>query len=277
MWDASRLTLYLVCFTVGKVLERVSKKMPNSAYHFTLFGRQYYFTTRFAALTFLIILVFIYLCHAEINQAQKKHELLKMYAARTNSKAITVTDLQKSTSDLRFYTAELQGFFDNNHTLLLDNQKNLGQSGYEVFTPFKPNGSSTSILIDRGFVPGTGNPNTLPKIAITNQSVVISGMLDIPSAYLGSGALYDETTAQWPIIVIQHLDFEAITKLIGYPLFPYLVLLDPQNPYGFTKDWKGLHENPEKNRERALLWFLAIICTIILFIVLNIHRVKNTV
>lgn len=245
------------------------------AYHFTLFGKQYYFTTRFAALTFLLLLIFIYFGHLELNQAQSKKEMISLSDTRTNSNHVGLTELQKNAENLRYYSVHLEGTFDNNHTLLLQKSAQ-GTNGYEVLTPFKPNGSSTAILVDRGYVPGTGDPNILPKIAITNDIVVVNGVLDVPSLYFGSGRLYNEKTSKWPIIVVRHLDFDAMSTLVGYGLFPYLVMLDPGSPYGFVRNWNLLTERPEINTAHAIAWFLLTIATFFAFIILNIHRVRQS-
>jgi hypothetical protein len=69
-----------------------------------------------------------------------------------------------------------------------------------------------------------------------------------------------------------HLD--KLSKALNIPLYPYLLLLSPTNPYGFTRDWIWLANPTEANQHKASArqWFALAFITLVIFIFLNIHR-----
>lgn len=228
---------------------------------------------KLALLAFLFIAFFVSLGFWQLSRADQKKTLLASYANRTQQAPLHSPDLHTGT-DLRFYRVELQGYFDNQHTLLLDNKTFHGRVGYEVYTPFKAIGLAEPILVDRGFVPLGKSRNSLPPIQAFSGPVTIKGLLTLPPAYVALGKIREPAPTSWPLRV-QYIKGAELIPFLGYPLFPYIVTIEPGEPAAYSIEWQVVIMPPEKHIGYAVQWFALALTLLILFVVLNCRLVTR--
>ena len=149
---------------------------------------------------------------------------------------ITAEMLETTTADLRFFRVNLNGKFDNLHSILLNHKMVNHQAGYEVYTPFYIFNSKKSILVDRGFIPQGDD------IEPIFGEQTIEGILSTPK-----------------------IDLEALSQKLHQSLYPYVVL---QN----QKEIPPLGMPPEKHIAYAIQWFMLAIVFLMGFIILNIRK-----
>lgn len=223
---------------------------------------------KLALLAFIFIGIFCGLGTWQLSRAKQKEVLLANFDERLKATHRTSAELALS-SDWRFYRARLHGYFDNEHTFLLDNKTFHGQVGYEIYTPFKAEGLLFPILVDRGFIPLGKNRNSLPNIAPITAKTEITGLLNLPPAYFALGNMADSKSVNWPLR-IQYVNLSELKNVYNTTLFPYILLLAPdQTPYAI--EWKIVISGPEKHKGYALQWFALALTLLILFIVLNVR------
>jgi cytochrome oxidase assembly protein ShyY1 len=168
----------------------------------------------------------------------------------------------------------VQGRYDTEHQILLDNQIHQGRPGYHVFTPLRPVGETTAILINRGWVPLGVSRQQLPAISVDEAYRVVKGRLSQPSnpGLRLDGAL-PLSGAAWPRVV-QYLDYDQLAQQLGYPLEPAVILLDPTMEEGYLRTWRptfgGL--GPARHRGYAVQWFSLAFALIIIYGVVNTRR-----
>jgi surfeit locus 1 family protein len=239
--------------------------------NYSLFGNNYYFTSKFSKLAFFLVALFIGLGIWQLSVAHYNKTLIAKYNERVDSQAIQANSLQ-TPADWRYYPIQLQGSFDNEHQILLARRSPLGDVGYEVLTPFKSLDLATGMLVNRGWVPANNNPDILPNINSSTENVSISGLLVSPKDHEFSFNNIDKSKTSWPLI-IDHISLDDLSKMLGYPLYSYIVLLGPNNPNGYAREWQPTASlMPEHNIIQALR-FLSVALTIaILFILINLHR-----
>jgi surfeit locus 1 family protein len=173
--------------------------------------------------------------------------------------------------DLRFYRTNLKGRFDNDHIFLLDNKIFHRQVGYEVYIPFTLSESGLTILVDRGFVPITLNRHDLPTLTPIPSETSLSGMLNLPPTYFSFGSIEDKNATRWPLR-IEYINLNTLGKLIGHPLFPYILTLNPTHPASYPIEWQIIIMSPERHLGYACQWFALAFTLLILFVALNIER-----
>lgn len=222
---------------------------------------------KLAILAWVLIGFFISLGCWQLSRSEQKKSLLDSFDKRTQANPLLASDL-KPNHDLRFYRVKLQGHFDNEHTLLLDNKTSHGQVGYEVYTPFLPKGSNTPLLIDRGFLPlkGRNRALTTPVKAVEGE-VTITGMLNLPPAYVALGKISDPGSRK-PLRV-QYINTRELSDILGYSLFSYIVSIEPSHPAAYAMEWQIVIMPPEKHMGYAVQWFALALTLLILFVVLN--------
>lgn len=246
-------------------------------------GNRYHFTFKFIGLTCLFILLFSSLGVWQCSRAQQKRYLIHRYADRKYQQFTVLNDLFNSEKDGRFYSVSLKGRFDNQHHIFLDNKTYQGQAGYEIYTPFLPlRIKQFAILIDRGWVPAERDRSQLPFITPVSGIISLKGILNTPPAYFSLGAITESSEPHFPLRV-QYINIKELTTTAIHPtahipyssLAPYIVWLDPKDPHGFKREWAITIMGPERHILYAVQWFAFAISLLVLFVVLNLHRIEK--
>ena len=169
-------------------------------------------------------------------------------------------------SHVNYEAVQLEGYFDNAHSFLLDNQFYNHVVGYQVITPFSTKNSSFWILINRGWIPAGRHRNVLTKIPPISGNVYLKGFLYHPKRNpFVSNTL---EPAEWSYRV-QYLDWKMISQRLHRPLYPWLILLDSQSPYGFMRNWQPTTMKSTMHMGYAVQWFS--MAGVLLIIYLGIH------
>ena len=165
------------------------------------------------------------------------HLPLPVAVAHTGGAALLLLSLVTlnpvSYTHLDVYKRQASGRYDDAHQVLLDNQLRNGQPGYHVLTPLRSSDGS-AILINRGWVALGESRQVLPVLAAPPEPVTITGRLAQPAQpglRLGDAAGSDR---RWPRVV-PYVDYDVLSTIIGYPLQPAVVLLEPEAAGGYWR------------------------------------------
>jgi surfeit locus 1 family protein len=177
------------------------------------------------------------------------------------------------TADLSpFRKVRVSGHFDTTQAFLLDNKIYQGRAGYQVLSPLKLD-SGEAILINRGWIPPGEDRTVLPRFDTPATRITITGRViksDKAPLQLSQDNIVGEN---WPVVV-QWTDFGQMEKRLGYHLLPYIVLQDPDNLGGFSRDWSITWIKPEKSTSYAVQWFLLAVALLVIYFVVNFKKVK---
>ena len=174
----------------------------------------------------------------------------------------------------RFQRVRVTGRLDAAHQFLLDNRSYRGRAGYEVLTPLLRGGAAV-LLIDRGWVPFTGLRAQLPPVDFAAPpSVSLTGRLaDLPSPGLASGRAAPAPDAPWPKVT----SFPSLAELaaaLGTPLAPRVLLLDPDAPFGYLRDWQPPGMAPLRHLSYAIQWWCFALLALGIWAVLGRRRAR---
>lgn len=224
---------------------------------------------RLTVLALILISLFISLGVWQLERAAEKKKLIKNYHKQSNEAPLPGYQLLLNASqDWRFYRVTLEGRFDHQYTLLLDNKTFQGKIGYEVYTLFHAKDLPFPVLVDRGFVPIGTTRKKLPLIPHIIGQISITGMLNLPPRYQAFSQMA-ESPFTWPLRV-QYLNIQELTELLHLPkIFPYVLQLDPKNPVAFPLEWQIIIMPPEKHYAYALQWFAIAFTLLVLWVALN--------
>jgi len=215
--------------------------------------------------------VFINLGFWQLRRAETKRALMAQAAVGQNSE-VTLTAANADRLP-RYQHVKVQGAFDNDHQVLLDNMPSAqGQAGYRVWTPFKLADNSI-VLIDRGWVAygnGAGRPPR-ESLQVNQQQRDVEGIVDElprPGVRAGSAGI----GANWP----QTLNFPTLTdlqQLFGAKLQQRIILMDADNANGFDRRWhitQGF--GPERHIAYAVQWFGFAVTLLVIYVIVNLKR-----
>lgn len=147
----------------------------------------------------------------------------------------------------------LSGTFNNQQTILLDNQIVGGKAGYDVISPFVTS-KGALVLINRGWVAGFADRKLLPNVDLVNGTVEIEASIHIP---LGKAVTLaaDQWSDGWPLVV-QWLDMPRIDGLLTRDLYPHALRIEDGQIGVLQRHWQPINTQPEKHWGYAVQWFL---------------------
>lgn len=186
------------------------------------------------------------------------------------AQALTEPVADEAVAESLFRPMRLSGRYDAEHQFLLDMMVHDGQVGYHVLTPLRRDG--VAVLVNRGWVAANADRTVIPELKVGAGNRDVSGMIaPLPRA----GLQLDQTTADsatpWP----RRLTFPSAADIRGqlnYRVAGYQVLLDPQEPDGFVRDWRPTVMGPGKHLSYAVQWFGLAAALVVIFVVVNLER-----
>ena len=212
-----------------------------------------------------ILSLLLYLGFWQLNRADEKQELIKMRLDREQGPVLRLDKNFLDSDGLRYRKVEVSGVYDSQHQFLLDNQIVAGRVGVYVMTPLRIAGSSSAVLVNRGWVPISGRRRVETDIGIDELHVKLVGRVkNFPSVgYQLDGA--EIPSPGWPSMV-QVVGAEQLSKTLGYELLPYQLLLSADAEQGFDRRWPESYPmSPEKHIGYAVQWFALAFTLVVLF------------
>jgi len=234
---------------------------------------QFRFQWRFLIATIVGIVLFINLGFWQLNRGHAKEIIIEKFQVRQNQPALSLQQLLLK-KDKNYYPVSLKGTFDNQHIFLLDNETQNGKVGFDVIMPFKIQGSDQYILVNRGWVQAAAYRNQLPKIATINKALSLVGHIVLPSEQPFLLKAQKLNYKEWPL-VIQTIDIHLIEKIIGKPIYNFILQLAPNSSYAFIDNWQAVKLRPQKHYAYAFQWFTFAFTLLVIFIGLNVKKRDN--
>lgn len=168
---------------------------------------------------------------------------------------------------LRYAHVRLEGHFDAERQVLLDNMTHGGRVGYRVLTPLRT--TLGVVLVDRGWVPAPARREELPSVAVGGDLRVVTGRLDLlPRAGI---ALPTVPGGGWPRR-LSYPDLASLQRAYGEPIEPQIVLLDAAAADGYVRDWHPGGLPPERHYGYAVQWYGLALAVLAIYLVVNLKR-----
>lgn len=203
-------------------------------------------------LQLLLVPAFVALGLWQWDKAERKTALQAELDRRSRETAIALPATPVAAETLRYRRVTLRGHYDAAHQVLIDNRLYREQAGYHVVTPLRLAGSAMVTLVNRGWLPAPAAHDQLPPAPVPAGEIEVTGIAVEPPGRVFTLAPQPDTgwAAAW-----QNLDLERYRAVLGQPLQPVVVQLDPAAPGGFVRDWPRPDERAERHRSYALQWF----------------------
>lgn len=184
---------------------------------------------------------------------QQKQALFAAFDAGSRSAALAVLPADADFAAMRYQPLRLEGRYDAEHQVLLDNAVVDGSVGYFVLTPFLT--EAGTLLVNRGFVPAPPERSQLPEVPVDGQPRVIAGIIDaLPRPGLRLAEPDPGADAPWPRRIV-YPDVAALAAMLGYPVRDFQLLLDPSAADGYLRRWRPSTMPPETHLGYAVQWF----------------------
>jgi surfeit locus 1 family protein len=216
---------------------------------------------------FLLSLLFATLGTWQMNRATEKKVIENQYQTALSLSLKTAIDQQS-----RFAKIEVNGHFDSDRHILLDNRIWRGRAGVHVFTPFYTV-SGMTILVNRGWLPLAADRETMPGIPTPQHQVTLKGVLNtlpVPGRILGPADKLSKD--KWPQLVT-YLNLEDISASIGAPLEKWVIQLSKTEPHGFDgREWQAVFMSSSRHEGYAFQWYALLAASIIMWLYLGFRK-----
>ena len=153
-----------------------------------------------------------------------------------------------------FQKLKVAGRFDGAHQLLLENIIINSRLGYYVLTPLRVADDTPLLLINRGWFERGGAEVAPDKLSLPESEVIVRGRAgSLPKAGFRMGEAIP-ADAEWPKQAVYPI-LDEIAGALGEPVQPFVLLLDPEDSYGFFRHWIPEEMGPGRHYAYALQWF----------------------
>jgi len=160
----------------------------------------------------------------------------------------------------------VEGEFLPRYTVYLDNKTRRGKAGYEIVTPMKIRGSSSHVLVNRGWIEAGKTRDVLPEVRTPAGEVRLEGLA---LERLAQPLKLKEDKSR----VRQSLDIAAYAAETGLRLEPRVIEQHSDIPDGLARDWPPHDAGVEKNEGYALQWYSLAALALILAVVLSFRKI----
>jgi surfeit locus 1 family protein len=163
-------------------------------------------------------------------------------------------------------SVQVQGQWQPEYTVYLDNRQMDGRPGFWVMTPLKIAGSEQSVLVQRGWVPRNFQDRSVvpPVHTGTDTAPHVAKLLDLGSVQEGR--------------IRQNLDLSRYAQETRLSLLPVLVLQTGADGEGLRRQWPAVDTGVQKHHGYAFQWFALSTTLVILYVWFQLivpYRRKN--
>ncbi|HEV7822764.1 MAG TPA: SURF1 family protein, partial [Burkholderiales bacterium] len=203
----------------------------------------------------------------QLGRAHEKATLAERIATARHDAPVGLSASPVNADDLVWRRVAVQGVFEPRYAVLIDNRIVRGVVGYNVVMPLKIEGGEGYVLVNRGWVAGTGTRGVLPQVATPGKAVHITGMATVPSRrYLELSTQTIEGN------VWQNLTFERYRAAFPIALQPIVIQQESELDDGLVREWSPPDLGIDKHYAYAFQWFVMAAAILAIYLTLNVKR-----
>lgn len=203
----------------------------------------------------------------QLDRAEQKRNITSTLELRRKLPALPLGENLPDAQDLEFRKLTARGRFLGKKTVLIENRKHQGKSGFHVITPFQLADNNRIVLVNRGWIP---RQNNQPLFDTPNENIVIAGEVNIPeppALQLAQTPSDNVELPQWP-----YLTLDRYAEWSGLDILPFMILQSPKNTSGFVRQWPQPQSNAAMHIGYAMQWFAFALITLVIWLRLSLHR-----
>jgi surfeit locus 1 family protein len=224
------------------------------------------------SITIIAVAVFISLSIWQLQRAAYKNQLAVLIHTQNTRTSINLSHETIIWPEARFRIAEVEGEFEPERQIFLDNIVKSGKPGYHVITPFKIKNSEQRILINRGWISTGQDRKYLPTVATPKGVIKITGTLDQPRSkpvLLFTDYLPDfEGNQRWI-----YVDTNYMSKKWQIPIAAYLLLqTEAKIKDNLSRKWPTYVNKASMHIGYSIQWAAFALISFIGFIAINLRN-----
>lgn len=221
-----------------------------------------------AALFFFVLT--LSLGNWQSGRAETKRALQARYDVAVREAPIHVGNGLLDRDSVLYRKLEVEGVFDDTHTILLDNRVLNGVAGYHVLTPLRIGDGARAILVNRGWVATGRSRERVPMPPTPAGRVRLEGMAVNPHTRYVELAPSAPQGRVW-----QNLDFARYAATTGLTLQPVLLLQTSDADDGLLRTWPRPDTGVDTHVSYAFQWYSLAATLAALWLIINTRRSRD--
>jgi len=154
--------------------------------------------------------------------------------------------------------------------VLIDNIVRNSRIGYFVIAALEMAPDEPLLLVNRGWFARPDREEEQPDLALDGEWRTVHGRVGyLPRVGIRSGEAF-ANPGDWPRVAV-YPNVDEVAAQLGRPVRPFVMLLDPDEPGGFARDWRPQQAGPMRHYGYAVQWF-ALCLTVIALAVWHYRR-----
>ena len=207
------------------------------------------------------------LANWQLNRAHEKEGLAARLELLARDAPVSLTAAEAKAEDVEWRRVTARGRFEPRYAVYLDNRIRRGVAGYHVVMPLAIDGGNRHVLVNRGWIAGSRERASLPRVKTPDGMVEITGLAVTPSrrflelsAQVAEGKLW------------QNLTLERYREAFPIALQPVVIQQESPLDDGLAREWDPPNHGVDKHYGYAFQW-LALAATILVFyLVTHVRR-----
>ena len=220
----------------------------------------------------ILIPLFIYLGFWQLDRAAQKRQLNAALETRRKLPALSLNGTLPKDDAWEFRKVVARGRYLVDKTVLIENRKHRGQTGFHVITPLKIDGSDRIVLVNRGWI----SRERIAAEAIPptgGETVTVHGVVNLPkppAIVLGQVDDAGVESPHWPYLTLDHF-----TAWSGLRILPIEILQSPDDSSGFVRDWPQPRFSDTMHIGYAIQWFAFALIALMVWLRLSLQKPKH--
>jgi surfeit locus 1 family protein len=194
-------------------------------------------------------------------------QALQATLADRDAPALALSAAAAPPAGLELRRASAMGTYLADRQLLQDGQSHAHRPGNHVWTPLRL-ADGALVLVNRGWVPQGASDLAAPAGVATVRGFWRA----LPEPGLRLEATQNcPAQKKFPAPVLYPTAAE-VTCLLGEPVLPGVLLLDPDIPGGYVREWSDFGFPPQRHYAYAFQWLALALAAVVIFLVVNRKR-----
>ena len=202
-------------------------------------------------LPMLLVVICLAMARLQLWRAETRGERFEREQAALVATPISLSPEQRQRDELVDRAATVRGHWLPEKTLFLDNKIHHGRPGYQVLTPMQLSGSSSVVLVNRGWLPAPRLRSDVPSVSSASGEREIAG---VTRSFETRAFELQETFPEGRIW--QHVREDEYRRRSGLDALPVILLQTGTDDDGLIRDW-GSPDNPaNRHYGYAAMWLV---------------------
>lgn len=197
----------------------------------------------------------------QLRRAEEREALATLQEVTAKAPPIALgREVLSNPDGLSLHPLVARGEWRADKGIFLDNQIHKGRAGFHVIMPLRVEGSDMHVLVDRGWVGGTGDRRQLPHVMTPAGQVEVTGFARQSNfRFTELGGTFQEGS------IWENITLERYAAWSGLKLQPVILQQTDTVADGLVRDWPRAGSGSDKNRGYALQWFAMAALTVALW------------